>query len=79
MVKKEDIVYTAWWYQSQNYTTGDRWLWRKHGLLENEAFFLINVTCATREELRSQVSRLLHQNIIGSQMDQTNLAASETF
>ena len=72
LVKKQDKVHTAWWYQSKNYATGDQLEWRKYGLLENEDFYLINVTCNSQEELKRQVQQLLNQNIIAQRYSISN-------
>jgi len=68
LVKGDDKVYTAWWFQSENHKTGNQLEWRKFGLLHNEEFYLINLTCSTKKELANQLNIIMAQNIISKKL-----------
>ncbi|MEQ9168047.1 MAG: exosortase N [Fulvivirga sp.] len=66
LIKGDDKIYTAWWFVSENYQTGDQLEWRKQGLMKGESYYLINVTCNSKQELHKQVQNLLTQNILSN-------------
>ncbi|PIB35273.1 exosortase N [Reichenbachiella sp. 5M10] len=72
LIKGEDKIYTAWWFESLEHKTGDQLEWRKYGILHNEDFYLINLTCNTKEELNKQLRTLLGQNIISPKKNSTS-------
>ena len=63
LVKGNDKVHTAWWFKSDRHQTGGQLEWRKYSLFNNEEFYLINVTCSTKAELKSELENLLTQKI----------------
>lgn len=64
LVKSNEKVYTAWWFESANHKTGNQLTWRKHALQNNEQFYLVNLTCKTKAELERQINILLDQSIL---------------
>jgi len=66
LVKGDEKVYTAWWFQSTAHKTGDQLTWRKHALQNNEQFYLINLTCNSKAELERQINIVLDQNILST-------------
>ncbi len=64
LVKGQQKVHTAWWFQSVDHRTGNQFEWRKRGLLNHESFYLINVTSPTKEGLKQQINILLDLQII---------------
>lgn len=60
--KNSDILYTAWWFESAESKTGDQWDWRWKAINYGENFYLINVTCSTKEKLNHQLKTLLERN-----------------
>ncbi|WP_109830329.1 exosortase N [Reichenbachiella versicolor] len=64
LIKGKDKIYTAWWFQSHQSMTGDQIEWRKQAIMNNEPFYLVNITCDSREELKRQIHILLDQNIL---------------
>lgn len=62
--KGDEVLYTAWWFESSASRTDNQWDWRLRALKDNEAFYLINLTCSTRDELKKQTQNLINQNIL---------------
>lgn len=62
--KGEDVLYTSWWFESIQSQTSDQWDWRWQSLKKGERFYLVNITCDTKEELKDQVTNLLNESII---------------
>lgn len=62
--KGSDVLYTAWWFESTDSETGDQWDWRWKALKYRERFYLINVTCNTKEELDQQIQNLFENKLI---------------
>lgn len=64
-LKKGTItLHTAWWFESRKSKTGDQLDWRTLALKNGEQFYLVNLTCNTREELISQIEKLTKSSII---------------
>ena len=53
LVKGEDKLYSAWWFQSIDTITSDQWQWRWDAIAKNQQYSMVNVTCATVEVLES--------------------------
>ncbi|WP_185156130.1 exosortase N [Fulvivirga kasyanovii] len=51
LVKGDDKLYSAWWFQSMDTITSDQWAWRWDAIAKNRQYSMVNVTCATVEEL----------------------------
>jgi exosortase N len=62
--KDADVLYTAWWFESTVSKTGDQWDWRWKAIYYGEDFYLINVTCSTKENLNDQLKILLEKNTL---------------
>lgn len=56
--KKEDMLYTAWWYDSGTKQTIDQLTWRWDALQHHTKYALINVTANTREKLEQEVKKI---------------------
>jgi len=66
LVLKKDKIYTAWWFESTNNKVADQWTWRKISFLNDEDFYLINISCNTRNELIEQSRKLIALNTIAT-------------
>lgn len=53
-----DILYTAWWFESETTKTGDALAWRKEALWRNETFYLVNITSDRPEKLQEAIDEL---------------------
>jgi len=62
--KGSDTLYTAWWFESTDSKTGDQLDWRWKALNNGENFYLINVTCNTKEKLDYQLKILFENNLL---------------
>ena len=60
--QKGKSLYTTWWYDSGIHQTGDGLEWRKLALLNQEQFYLVNVTTSSPETLKKQAQSLLLKN-----------------
>lgn len=59
--KGREKLYSAWWFESTEHRTGHQWTWRKHSLLDQEEFHLINLTCKDPETLKINLKILLDE------------------
>jgi exosortase N len=51
----KDRLFTAWWYESGKTRTISQAEWRRDALFNAEAYALVNITCATRQELDAAI------------------------
>ena len=56
LTKGEDEFYTAWWYESEQTQTPNEWDWRWKNLQNQEAFYMINVSCVDKKALEIWVT-----------------------
>ncbi|MBL6447840.1 exosortase N [Fulvivirga sp. 29W222] len=70
LIKGGDKLYSAWWFQSDSSITSNQWEWRWNTLTKHHQYSMINITCATMEELESSCSNFL-QNTIQSKSSLT--------
>lgn len=66
LVRENEKLYTAWWFESATDQTGDQWKWRKRAFLTDEGYYLINLTCNTKDELRYYLHKILKQKVIST-------------
>lgn len=59
LVKGQDKLYTAWWYQDGSSITNSEWAWRTKSVLDAKAFSLININADTKSELAQAVGAYL--------------------
>lgn len=59
LVKGEDKLYTAWWYQDGSSITNSEWSWRTRSVLDSKAFSLININADTKSDLAQAVDEYL--------------------
>jgi len=64
LVKKEDKLFTAWWFESPYHRTGDQWHWRAISFKNNEDFYLVNLTCNSKQEIIEQIQMLTEKNLL---------------
>lgn len=57
LTNRKDKLYTAWWYQSGSHLTIEQLEWRKRCLIDNETFWLVNVSAASPQELNLQIKQ----------------------
>jgi exosortase N len=57
--KKKDLIYAAWWFDSDQLKTVDQITWRWKSLSERRIFYLVNVNASRKAELRNQVIKML--------------------
>lgn len=56
---KDDLLYTAWWFDSEFNKTINPFEWRLDGLKNNVEYRLINVTCSSEEDLMIELEKWL--------------------
>lgn len=59
--KGEDLLYTAWWFQNNEDVTTSQLRWRMEMAKGSSRYDLVNVSCAERESLNSEISKLIAQ------------------
>lgn len=65
LIKGDDKLYTAWWYQDGNAITNSEWTWRTEGLLASKSYALVNVNAASKTNLTQALDQYftnLHSN-----------------
>jgi exosortase N len=63
LIKDDDILYTAWWFDNGNYRTINQVDWRWKVLRGGDEFSIINVTTASEEQLQKEVSQILDKQV----------------
>lgn len=56
---KTDVLYTAWWFDGGENKTINPFKWRLDGFKNNTQYRLINITCSSDEELKSELKKWL--------------------
>lgn len=51
LIKGQDKLYTAWWYQDGDAITNSEWTWRSKGLLDSKAYAMVNVNADSKANL----------------------------
>lgn len=59
LTNKKGKLYTAWWYQSGSHLTIGQLEWRKRCLVNNESFWLVNISASTPQELNLQIQQFI--------------------
>ena len=62
-----DTLHTAWWYESAKTRTNSQLEWRRMAAREDEAFFLVNLTSATAEQLKNELEKWMEQDYLKEQ------------
>ncbi len=57
--KGDDVLLSAWWFQSDAYVTGNEWEWRYRSLTMGEKYHLVNVTSTSEQELQHCIKQIL--------------------
>lgn len=63
LVKDNDKIYAAWWFDNGRLKTTNQFAWRWDAARSNSRFYLINVNAATKTQLQQQVTAMLKQDI----------------
>jgi exosortase N len=58
LVNGKEKLYSAWWYSNGTKNTASQFVWRWNMLSKREKYALVNVTCATKEELDKEIRRI---------------------
>jgi exosortase N len=66
LVNGNDRLYSAWWYSNGATATVNQLAWRWDMLKNRENYAVINVTCASAEELNKEVKNITGNNILSS-------------
>ncbi|HEX8331547.1 MAG TPA: exosortase N [Segetibacter sp.] len=63
LINKDEVLYTAWWFDNGEYRTINQIDWRWKVLRGTNEFSIINVTTGNQEQLQKEVSQILNKNI----------------
>jgi exosortase N len=55
LVKGDEILHTAWWFQSGKKRAGSDLTWRIKAILNQEKYYLVNLTSTSKEQLLESV------------------------
>ena len=61
LIQNQDTLHTAWWYSDGTYKTNSELEWRWKSLKDGNAFFLINISCNSAEDLYSTTEYFLNK------------------
>jgi exosortase N len=64
LVKDQEKLYTAWWFDSGNTKAASQWEWRLKALESKEQFYLINASSHSIEALKRQIEKLTSIELI---------------
>lgn len=59
LVKGNDIIYTAWWFESKQIKTINQLSWRWKALKDNNQFYLININASSAPVLIKIIKKML--------------------
>ncbi len=66
LVNGEERLYSAWWYDNGSSTATSQFEWRWDMLKGADIYAVINVTCASRQELEKQVKSIFREKVLYS-------------
>jgi len=66
LINGDEKLYSAWWYGNGLSSTVSQFKWRWDMLRGAESYAVINVTCASREELDRQVKKIFQEKILNT-------------
>jgi exosortase N len=58
LTKETDKLYTAWWYQSDDFQTPYEWTWRWRSLSAKENFYMVSISCEDKITLEKWIENL---------------------
>jgi exosortase N len=61
LIKGEEKLYSAWWYDNGYSITTNAWLWRSRMLLGSEAYSLVNVTASSPSVLENWLQKRINE------------------
>jgi len=62
--KGDNTLYSCWWFESDVSRTANQWDWRWKAFKNKERFYLVNVTCNTKDQLKKQMTHLMAESIL---------------
>lgn len=66
LINGEEKLYSAWWYDNGRSASISQFEWRWDMLKGAESYAVVNVTCASREELDRQVKNIFQDKILNA-------------
>jgi exosortase N len=64
LIKNEEVLYTAWWYDNGTIQTIDQFNWRIRMMRGEEKFSLINVTAADENTLKKNIQSIFEYQLL---------------
>ncbi|MEM8899479.1 MAG: exosortase N [Bacteroidota bacterium] len=59
LIRKDDVLYTSWWYDNGQKITADQWKWRKAVLKGDPPYYLLNLTMEDKEGLLEELEDIV--------------------
>jgi len=66
LINGDEKLYSAWWYGNGLSSTVSQFKWRWDMLRGAEGYAVVNVTCASQEELDKQVKKVFQEKILNT-------------
>lgn len=66
LTKDNDKLYSAWWFDNGVKRTVDQFEWRTDLLRGGNDYAIVNVTCATKDQLDKEVKRIIDQRTLSA-------------
>ena len=64
LIKSNEKLYSAWWYDNGKRSTTNQFKWRWDLLKGSNHYILVNVTCSTKEELNDEVQKIVNRQTL---------------
>ncbi|MEL6194909.1 MAG: hypothetical protein AAFR66_22805, partial [Bacteroidota bacterium] len=59
LVRKDEVLYTSWWYDNGQRITADQWKWRKAVMKGDHPYYLLNLSMENKESLLKELENIV--------------------
>lgn len=66
LVKGNDVLQTAWWFDNGKHKTNSQLEWRWNSLLGSEPYRLINITTESKSQLFKEIEIIINKNLFNT-------------
>ena len=58
LIRKDEVLYTSWWYDNGQRITADQWKWRKAVFKGDHPYYLLNLSMENKENLLKELEAI---------------------
>ena len=59
LIRKDEVLYTSWWYDNGQRITADQWKWRQAVLKGDDPYYLLNLTMEDKGSLLEELQSIV--------------------